>query len=336
MQYLKKVKCEKLAGNKQLRHGLIPTIKKGEYFVEIGRSITGDAPKEFIRVYEYGVARKINRNKWPLYIAKTGHKWYPNESITEHLLNRIGECLGLKMAKSRLVWANEQLRFLSRYFLRNEEELIHGADIYAGYMNDRDFVENIEAQNLSREFFTVQFTYTVLQTIFPQQAAIIFREFIKMLLFDALVGNNDRHFYNWGVIRDLESHQEPCFSPIYDTARGLLWNESEEKIVDLALNDSKAKAYLQKYIRGSRPKIGWDGQTNINHFTLVELIAGHEYGISRDTITDLFGVDKLQNCVQMIDREFTGLFSPERISLIKKCLLLRHQELLKVTELKSV
>jgi hypothetical protein len=94
MNYLKKVQCEKLAGYKQLRHGLIPTLKKGEYFVETGRSITGDAPKEFIRVYEFGSARKIKRNKWPLYIAKTGHKWYPNESITEHLLNRIGECLG--------------------------------------------------------------------------------------------------------------------------------------------------------------------------------------------------------------------------------------------------
>jgi hypothetical protein len=80
-----------------------------------------------------------------------------------------------------------------------------------------------------------------------------------MLLFDALVGNNDRHFYNWGVIRSVELRQEPCFSPIYDTARGLLWNESEEKIVDLALSDARAKVYLQKYIKGSRPKIGWEG-----------------------------------------------------------------------------
>jgi hypothetical protein len=49
-----------------------------------------------------------------------------------------------EMAKSSLVWANEQIRFLSRYFLQEEEELIHGADIYAGYMNDRDFVETLK------------------------------------------------------------------------------------------------------------------------------------------------------------------------------------------------
>jgi len=84
----------------------------------------GEAPKSFIRVYDYqkgSIQRKSNSASWPLYIAKTGHKWYPLESITEHLIARIGTVLGLNMAHSRLVNAGGQVRFLSKYFLNPEK-----------------------------------------------------------------------------------------------------------------------------------------------------------------------------------------------------------------------
>lgn len=82
--------------------------------------MSGDAPKEFVRVYHYEKGqcwRKSNPKNWPEYIAKTGHKWYPNESITEFLMNRLGEVFGLEMAKSKLLSINGQVRFLSKYFL---------------------------------------------------------------------------------------------------------------------------------------------------------------------------------------------------------------------------
>ncbi len=119
--------------------GLIPPLRKGNYYVQ-KIHIAGDAPKDFIHVYEYGEARKKDRKKWPGYIAKVGHKWYPMESITEHLLNKIGGVLGLKMAQSRLMLAGDQIRFLSKYFLKKDERLVHGAQIYAGFLEDKTFV----------------------------------------------------------------------------------------------------------------------------------------------------------------------------------------------------
>lgn len=56
-------------------------LKKHQYHVVHGFSITGDAPKKFIRVYEYGSGKKDNPKTWSLYIAKTGHKWYPGERV---------------------------------------------------------------------------------------------------------------------------------------------------------------------------------------------------------------------------------------------------------------
>lgn len=233
-EYLSVCKLEKHSQARIAHPGNILTIKKHQYRIVKGYTITGDAPKEFLRIYEYGKARKLTPGKWPLYIVKTGHKWYPTESITEYLLNVIGKDFGLTIADSNIAWIGGQLRFLSRYFLHSEkQELIHGADIFAGFLNDRTFVEEIEEKQLARDFFTMQFTREALQYTFPHEWESLLKEFVKMLLFDALVGNNDRHFYNWGIVRHIESLHKPYFSPVYDTARGLFWNESEKKIVDL-------------------------------------------------------------------------------------------------------
>ena len=112
-------------------------------------TLTGDAPKGFVRLYEFqrdGRTRRRNPSTWPLYIAKTGHKWYPVESITEHLLNRLGTVFGIEQA------------------------------------------------NLSRDLFTLQFVERAVTKAFPKERDAILGDLVRLLLFDAMVGNNDRHF----------------------------------------------------------------------------------------------------------------------------------------------
>ena len=70
----------------------VPVIKRSNYFVDDTVSVDGDAPKKFIGIYNYQLLdykHKSNRKNWIRYIAKTGHKWYPTESITELLMNRL-------------------------------------------------------------------------------------------------------------------------------------------------------------------------------------------------------------------------------------------------------
>lgn len=323
---LKKVRIENYTNSKPLSLGKLDVLKNHQYQVESKYAITGDAPKEFIKVYEYGNGqRKDNRKTWSLYIAKTGHKWYPNESIMEYLLTRIGQVLELNIASARLVMAAGQVRYLSKYFLEPNQELVHGADIYAGFVADKDFVEQIENENKARDFFTIQFTKQALLDRFPNHATQLYEDFLKMLLFDAIVGNNDRHFYNWGIIRDLSGLKTPYFSPIYDTARGLFWNEPEQKIVSLHTDKNRFQNFLRKYIQNSMPKTGWEGQKNLNHFDLLKLLfIEHE----DHNFKAILNVKKLHNCLEMIDKEFSFLFSLERKSLIKQCLQMRFEILI--------
>ncbi|NVO09090.1 MAG: HipA domain-containing protein [Bacteroidales bacterium] len=330
-KHIKALKIKDFSGFNP-KHSTISFVKRHQYFIVPNIAITGDAPKDFIRYYHYGEGRKSNTKAWPLFIAKLGHKHYPMESITEHLLTRIGEVLGFSMAKSELAWLGGQVRFLSRYFLNKlcEQTLDHGADLYAGYLNDRAFVEEIEKVHQSPNFFTVQFTSETLMYFFPNEHNELFKEFLKLIVFDALIGNNDRHFYNWAIIRNIQGKDKPVFSPIYDTARGLFWNVHEDKLNEVFSNKTRINSFIKKYCEESTPKIGWDGVSKLNHFDLVEFVKSLPITITCQEINSLCQDESLEKVFTMIDKEFTVLLSPIRKEMIKLCLRYRHDRIKKI------
>lgn len=317
----------------QVNH--IEVIKGRNYFIDESVTVDGDAPKKFIGIYDYDLLnhkRKSNKNNWIRYIAKTGHKWYPIESITELMLNRLGTIFGLNMAESRIAIIGGQLRFLSRYFLLPyKEELVHGADILAGYLNESTrYVEEVEELKMTRDLFTLQVIEDAVENLFLYQKEAIMHELIRLIIFDALVGNNDRHFFNWGVIRSIENQFQPYFSPIYDTARGLFWNYSENKITDIVEINKTIDSHIRKYCNESRPKIGWDGEKKPNHFQLFKQIYNNEFYITKNEVKLMLAPSILTNMKEEIKNNFTSLMSKNRIQLICKCLEYRFNELNKI------
>lgn len=254
-------------------------ILKSENFYVSDVQLDGDAPKQFIYAYQYSKQSKVkrlNKKTWIPYIAKTAEKWYPHESIVEYMINRVGQILGLNMNQVDLVIANKQIRFLSRYFLDSKnEKLVHGAEICGEYLGDM-----IEAQRIAndkgeaREMFTFEFIKDAIRKVFPNDFENLMLEFVKMLVFDAIVGNNDRHFYNWGVIQNVRNTNKSInFAPLYDSARGLLWNFSEENIQKyLDIHTNKSGSKIEKYIDGSRPRVSIEDNKTANHFELVDFV----------------------------------------------------------------
>lgn len=229
-------------------------------------------------------------------------------------MTRIGVCLGLGMAASQLLLCDQQIRFGSRYFLQADDSLVHGAEIVAGYLEDDDFVTAVAGHPIERDIFTFEVLRTAIETRFPTEATQIVANFVRMIGFDALVGNQDRHLYNWGIVVHPTAKRPPEFSPIFDTARGLFWNESEDRLS--RFDDS---AVLKKYIDGARPLIGCDSAKDPNHFTVVLAIATNDDSL-RDVLRSIVSSEKLNYIEQMVDADFGNLLSKKRRSLIKKCL----------------
>jgi hypothetical protein len=142
---------------------------------------------------------------------------------------------------------------------------------------------------------------------------------VEMLTFDALVGNNDRHPANWGVITPMMSAKAPRFSPVFDTARALFWNIDERRIRDTLSNEQQ----LLGYINRSRPQIGWDHTDRIGHFDLIQRVFDRHEEF-RPSITRFFQTDVVRRMSPMVEREFSRLLSDQRRRLIVECLERRH------------
>ncbi len=223
--------------------------------------------------------------------------------------------------------AHGQIRFLSRYFLKKKQTLVHGAQIFASYLEDEQFVEEVERARAAREIFTFQFVEEAIRARFPDETASLMEAFVRMLAFDAIVGNNDRHHYNWGgVVHALGAH-EPYFAPIYDSARALFWNFSEDRLAARWKNapSSERDRFLTRYIENSRPKTGCDGFSNLNHFQLIERLCDHHPSY-HTALVDLYRPDLLKNVSALFRTEFRDLFSEQRKEIILECLARRLEE----------
>lgn len=318
MSSLKKTDVEHYSGYNPNLMGLVEPIREG-YYKLADVAVSGNAPKDFIRIYEYGEARKDNPQNWPAYIAKVGHKWYPNESITEQFMTRVGQELGFRVADSKLMLAKGQLRFLSKYFLNAEDEqLVHGSEIFSAHFEDEDFVQQVDDADKTKELFTFQSIEDAITDVYPDSSENILTDFVKMLFFDAIVGNNDRHFENWGVIESIKEDAEPRFSPIYDTARGLFWNYPESNLDAYLEHESK----LESYINGSMPTTGWDKKGELNHFGLLEQVIYNSSEYCDFILT--FDFNKaISDIEEVLNDEFEEFFSTKRRCLIEKCLIKR-------------
>lgn len=306
---------------------LVPTLRKFTLERVDFLSIAGDAPKDFVTDSEARPGHRTRSQRNESYIAKVGSKFYPNESITEQLITRIGEIYDLEIAESKLRLIDGQVRFMSKYFLdRRTEQLTHGAEIYELCLGKENYAE-LADKKAEREYFTFQMTCEAINTAFPDSMERIVRGFVEMLAFDAIIGHNDRHPYNWGVVVPVQKDRAPRFSPVYDTARALFWNVPEKRVQQMLSDQKQLETYVNKCVA----PIGWDGEQSVDFFRLIGLI-WNGYKCYRKNIEKFLPIHILKKSCRMLDKEFCHLISAERCELIKRCLHLRQKNLLQAVD----
>lgn len=105
--------------------------------------------------------------------------------------------------------------------------------------------------------------------------------FIKMVLFDLLIGNQDRHGHNWQL---LFKKDEVFPSPLYDNGASLGWQLDEKQIKNLIENPMAMTKFFDKTLS----KVGLDNREipKIKGTTLVKcLSSGFKEEINRFKIS---------------------------------------------------
>jgi len=230
----------------------------GQYAAaDVRLSVRGAAPKCIIR-------RENDDNEW--YIAKGAEKAGRNETFTELLNNQLGALLGFEMAHSGLVRVDGELRFVSRNFLRPDESLRH-ASVIAKEFFQTDLEQVGKKKEVEQGAYDVEMLHELIrETCGPEQWEQVFAGFVEMLTFDCLIGSMDRHMQNWGIVVTNTTPSRFRFAPIFDSARALLWDYPEDKLLRLLQNPSALTGYIVR----ACPRVGYMGaKGGVNHFMLL-------------------------------------------------------------------
>jgi len=290
--------------------------------------VIGDAPKNYL-TFGSGETRA--------YIAKKPRREGPIECVTEYLIARIGASLPLRVAEGRLAQLPVKrgdppdVRFLSRQFLNRaaKEQLVHGSQLVAGCfeIQDQELYQQIGGNEW--QFYTVDLVDEVLRstTKAKDEQNRLTASLCRMMAFDSLIGANDRHAQNWGVVQGAVEAQPARFAPIFDTARGLFWNYGERRLKELD-EAGRRNFEVEKYANGSMPLIGIQATTRPNHFDVIAyMVQNARYRPSVCQVVGAFSPDRM---ARLLHLEFRHLLTRRRLEYIEAVLRLRHQKLMRI------
>ncbi|MFF5996032.1 hypothetical protein AAGS61_14960 [Lysinibacillus sp. KU-BSD001] len=199
---------------------------------------------------------------------KVGVSW---EDITELIAADIGRLLGLKVMDVEIVFRNERRGSLLKNFIpkgvMNEEggSLLSMFDGYEGFIESSLTVEELIEQG---------FQY-MKQLHFWEQ---IKQDFIEMNYFDILIGNQDRHPYNWIIL--FESIEKQSFSTIYDNGASLGFRFDDQQLLAHITDRNK----LEKYMRKSTVKGGLFEKKKVKSIDMIQYLSKYYKNESKSIV----------------------------------------------------
>lgn len=106
------------------------------------------------------------------------------------------------------------------------EDLLHGADMIS--LVDPKFA-NLKNLKEKRRVYTLKVVVDSIRNYVRQnpKSEKLWDQFFELLVFDALIGGTDRHYYNWGVLKKADTGEFIRLAPAFDNGVSLMWKIEE-------------------------------------------------------------------------------------------------------------
>ena len=175
---------------------------------------------------------------------------YSTESCSEKIAYEIAKILGYDCAKIELGQDKTGEIGVLNYFFKDYE-----------FYKDIVLYLNISGTKNRSEFYNLN---NIINTICKIDKKLL-NEFIKISVFDALIGEQDRHEENWGIIRMNKSIK---ISPLFDNGDSLLRDFGDVDFAEKYYNGIKQ---FDNYILNSRTQIYQENKNKrYKHFDLIK------------------------------------------------------------------
>lgn len=206
----------------------------------------------------------------------------------------------------------------------------------------REGLDYIQAQypfynkeNLVDEYNNKKYSLQMIESSVSRLLEI--SEILKIIIFDCLIGNSDRHHSNWGVIPCVKKVDEGdcvCLKlcPLYDNGSSLCAYEDNNNIEVFFKDKMKLEALVNTK---SKSAIGWKNERPIRHFDLLKKLRDNKYEATIPYI------EKIKNNIndKSIDKILTefdnNIINENMKKLLKMFLLERRKRMLEIYNLKD-
>jgi len=173
------------------------------------------------------------------YLLKVEQKEFPELPLVEYLCNQLAELLGLEIPEYYMIRFQNRLdSFVSRNFMANRpgSDLVH---IYR-YLNQP-------------EDYNCEHLLHIIEKEVGRYNEI--RRFVELCLFDALIGNHDRHGRNLGLIKEKNKtslapfYDNPCYLAIETEELLAAYHEPRGAIATTETKNPVMKDYVKEWMR---------------------------------------------------------------------------------------
>lgn len=153
-------------------------------------------------------------------LIKGGSNSYQQEPLCEVIVSQIVERLCIPHTKYTLLWEHEKPFSVCQDFITSETELVSAYHIMQSRKKPKDLSDY--------EFYLSCAEQLGVKNIREQTE--------KMIVLDFLIGNEDRHFNNFVLIRNAVTLEWIGVAPIFDYGTSLWYNTQESLIKPLSPN----------------------------------------------------------------------------------------------------
>jgi len=272
---------------------------------ELALPVSGVREKKWLRNTTTG---EIGLFKFPK-TEYTGDFW------AEKLAHELGKLVNIETAKTELGSYNGRIGSFSYYILDDGEYLLEGHAIIGDTL---DFSTSSEIYEQIGRKYTVQLLEDVLTDRFPL--------ILKVIVFDCLIGNTDRHHGNWAFVAD-DSGIWLRLSPLYDNGSSLCYLEKPERIALMKKDKMMMEAALF-----SKPKsqIGLGDIRPADHFQVLSYVCSRYGHNIEPAMEDIKTAVTDEVVSKLLDQFPNAVISAEIQDFVKLFLMKRRDKMLSI------